>query len=157
VAAPTANAPPFSGATDVAFAKGLWQSIQANKLVGPNAIISFAYGGNKPHGEWLENLETKISVDGRSGDVLVKNNCGKVGDAEPEAIVTNRAKYLGAITVMYRREAGYDTANQNWFWAKFRLDGTLDKNPKGMQLAGRVAKGKPKGCIACIAMLQAVT
>jgi len=25
----------------------------------------------------------------------------------------------------------------------------LDKNPKGMQLAGRVAKGAEKGCIAC--------
>ena len=31
----------------------------------------------------------------------------------------------------------------------YRADGTLDKNPKGMQLAGRVAKGAAKGCIAC--------
>ena len=28
-------------------------------------------------------------------------------------------------------------------------DGTLDQNPAGMQLAGRVAKGADAGCIAC--------
>ena len=50
---------------------------------------------------------------------------------------------------MFQREDGYDSDNQNWFWAKFTPDGGLDKNPKGMMLAGRVAKGKPKGCIAC--------
>jgi hypothetical protein len=50
---------------------------------------------------------------------------------------------------MYQREAGYDADNQNWFWAKYKPDGSLHKNPKGMQLAGRVAKGKPKGCISC--------
>jgi hypothetical protein len=50
---------------------------------------------------------------------------------------------------MFRREAGYDEDNQNWFWAKFLPDGTLDKNPKGMMLAGQVAKGADVGCIAC--------
>ncbi len=28
-------------------------------------------------------------------------------------------------------------------------DGTIKKNPKGMLLAGRVAKGMDKGCISC--------
>ncbi|MFT4961818.1 MAG: hypothetical protein ACI92Z_002912 [Paracoccaceae bacterium] len=50
---------------------------------------------------------------------------------------------------MYRREAGFDTGNQNWFWVKFLPDGSLDKNPKGMRLVGKVAKGADKGCIAC--------
>ena len=54
--------------------------------------------------------------------------------------MTNRLKHLGAVTVMFRREAGYDAQNKNWFWAKYLPDGSLDKNPNGMQLAGRVAK-----------------
>jgi hypothetical protein len=57
-------------------------------------------------------------------------------------------QYLGAITVMYQRKEGYDPENNNWFWAKYKPDGSLDKNPKGMALAGRVAKGMPQGCIA---------
>ena len=59
------------------------------------------------------------------------------------------AKHLGAITVMFRREAGYDDDNQDWFWAKFLPDGSLDKNAMGGALAGRVAKGADAGCIAC--------
>jgi hypothetical protein len=59
------------------------------------------------------------------------------------------SKHLGAVTVMFKREDGYDADNQNWFWAKYLPDGSLDKNPKGMQLAGRVAKGADAGCIAC--------
>ncbi len=58
-------------------------------------------------------------------------------------------KYLKAITVMFKRERGYDADNRNWFWAKFKPDGSLDKNPKGVALAGRVMKGANKGCIAC--------
>ena len=50
---------------------------------------------------------------------------------------------------MFRREKGYDADNKDWFWAKYKPDGSLDTNPKGMQLAGRVAKGAAQGCIAC--------
>jgi len=50
---------------------------------------------------------------------------------------------------MFRCEAGYDENNRNWFWANFLKDGTLDKNPNGMRLDGRVAKGAEQGCIAC--------
>ncbi len=57
-------------------------------------------------------------------------------------------KYLGAVTVMLKRP-GYDPETQDWFWAKYLPDGSLDKNPAGMLLAGKVAKGKPAGCIAC--------
>jgi hypothetical protein len=50
---------------------------------------------------------------------------------------------------MFKRETGYDADNQDWFWVKYKANGELHTNDKGMQLAGRVAKGKPKGCIAC--------
>ncbi|RMD48443.1 MAG: hypothetical protein D6832_03940, partial [Alphaproteobacteria bacterium] len=66
-----------------------------------------------------------------------------------DAVLAEPEKHLGAITVMFRREKGYDPDNQDWFWVKYRPDGSLDKNPKGMMLAGRVAKGADKGCIAC--------
>ena len=62
---------------------------------------------------------------------------------------TNRLK---AVTVMYKRESGYDSDNQDWFWAKYTPDGGLHiKEAQGMKikLAGRVAKGKPEGCISC--------
>ncbi len=56
---------------------------------------------------------------------------------------------VGAVTVMFKREAGYDPENKDWFWVKYKPDGTLHINPKGMALAGRVAKGMDQGCIAC--------
>ena len=52
----------------------------------------------------------------------------------------------------YQRESGYDSDNEDWFWAKYMPDGSLAvKSKMGMKirLAGRVAKGKSEGCIAC--------
>jgi len=48
-----------------------------------------------------------------------------------------------------RVEKGYDPDDKDWFWVKYAPDGTVLTNPKGMKLAGRVAKGMDKGCIAC--------
>ena len=57
---------------------------------------------------------------------------------------------MEAVTVMFKREAGYDPENKDWFWVKYAPDGSIMKNPKAMSLAGRVAKGNMKqGCIAC--------
>ena len=47
------------------------------------------------------------------------------------------------------RNYGPRWKKQAWFWAKYKKDGSIDKNPKGAKLAGRVAKGKDAGCIAC--------
>jgi hypothetical protein len=115
---------------------------------GSNAIYSNPYKGQHPHGAVLDTIEGTLGVDGHNGKIIVKRNYGGEGVSNA-AVANNRAKYLKAITVMYKREAGYDSDNGDWFWAKFKPDGTLDKNPAGLQLAGRVAKGKPKGCIAC--------
>ncbi|KPP84625.1 MAG: hypothetical protein HLUCCO07_05865 [Rhodobacteraceae bacterium HLUCCO07] len=59
-----------------------------------------------------------------------------------------------AHTVMFRREAGYDPDNADWFWVKYLPDGSLDKNPSGTPLAGRVGKGMDEGCIACHAGVE---
>jgi hypothetical protein len=58
-------------------------------------------------------------------------------------------EYLASVKIMVQMEPGYDPPNNNWFYAKYLPDGSLDKNPKEMKLAGRVAKGADTGCIAC--------
>lgn len=50
---------------------------------------------------------------------------------------------------MFKRETGYDRENLDWFWAKYMPDGSLDKNPKGRKLAGRIGKDGSGGCIVC--------
>lgn len=139
---------PFGDPDSLAYASSLWQALSQANMIGPNGIMSKPYKGQHPHGAVLDTIEGNLTVGGHAGRVIVKRNFG--GPDVSEANVANDpAKYLGAVTVMFKREAGYDAENKDWFWAKFKPDGSLDKNPKGVQLAGRVAKGKPKGCIAC--------
>ncbi len=140
--------PPFGGPDDTAFAKSLWQQLVAARFVGPGAIRTYPYEGGHPHGDYLEFIGSKVSVKGREGTVLIKKNY--YGDnIDDEDVLAHPEKYLQSITVMFRREAGYDPEDKNWFWVKYAPDGKILTNPKGMKLAGRVAKGKPKGCIAC--------
>ena len=139
---------PFGGKEDVAFAKQLWSTLKAAKLVGPNRINVEPFVGNEPHGAIQQVLSTSVTVDKRSAKVIVKVNNGGKG-ATVDIVYANPNKYLGAYTVMFKKPAGYDPENKNWFWAKYTANGEIMKNPKGMLLAGRVAKGMDKGCIAC--------
>jgi len=141
-------AAPAGGPDSVAFAHNLWHALEKKGLVGKGAIMATPYEGLEPHGLILETLDSKISLGARTGTVIVKRNYGPPGTT-PEQVVNNPSAYLDAITVMFKREAGYDPENKDWFWAKYLPDGTLDKNPKGVKLAGRVMKGADKGCIAC--------
>ena len=139
--------PPFGGPDDAAYAAKLWTAMTKARLVGPNTIVSFPYKGRPPHGNFLEMMSSKVTVGGTTGAVVVKKNFR--GKATPKEILANHKKFLKSITVMFKREAGYDPKDQDWFWVKYAPDGSLLKNKKGMMLAGRVAKGKSKGCIAC--------
>lgn len=144
--------PPFSGQANKAYGDALWSALKDAKLVGDSAITSHPYKGNAPHGATLDYLETDLTLEGHTGVVLVKKNYRSdnlEGDALNKAVLNDPKKHLASITVMYKRESGYDPDNQNWFWAKYLPDGSYDKNPKGMDLVGRVAKGAPQGCIAC--------
>ncbi len=85
---------------------------------------------------------------GQSYAAIIKNNYGGEGVTK-EKVDSDPSAWLGAVTIMLKREAGYDGDNQDWYWAKYLPDGNLDKNPMGMQLAGRIAKGMSQGCIAC--------
>ena len=141
------SAAPFGEKEDITYSKTLWKAMVNANFVGKNGIISTPYTGQPPHGAILDAIEGQLTVNGQSGHLIVKRNYG--GDGVSKTNVANDpSKYLKAITVMYKR-AGFDPENKDWFWVKYKPNGELHTNPKGMKLAGKVAKGMPKGCIAC--------
>lgn len=137
----------FGGDDDVAFAHRLWSTLLSSNMVGPGRIISTPYTGIHPHGAILDTIDSKVSVDGKNNIVMIKNNYGGEGISKG-LVADDPAKYLQAVTVMYKRK-GYDPDNADWFWVKFNPGGDVLKNPQGVALAGRVAKGMNEGCIAC--------
>ncbi|MGJ8569072.1 MAG: cytochrome P460 family protein [Hoeflea sp.] len=149
VSVASAQDAPFGNAEDTDYANKLWDVMVEQNLVGENSIKVRPFEGNEPHGAIQEVLATAATLDGHSGRLLVKRNHGGKEDLSVEEVYDDPIGNLVAITVMFKRESGYDTENQDWFWAKYLPSGELDKNPKGMQLAGRVAKGADEGCIAC--------
>lgn len=139
---------PFGSADDVAYAGLIWQLMLTDKLAGPGMIHATPYVGTDPHGMILETFYTSATIGGHTGDLIVKRNYGPAG-VSADAVLADPAAHLGAYTVMFRREAGYDADNLDWFWVKYNPDGSLDAMPDGAQLAGKVAKGMDDGCIAC--------
>ena len=104
--------------------------------------------GASPHGKFLRMFSSDVTVDEIARPIIVKENYGGPG-VSAKAATDSPEQWLKAVTIMLQREAGYDDNNENWFWMKYAPDGSVMKNPKGMQLAGRVAKGMPAGCISC--------
>ena len=140
---------PFGSDEDAAYAALLWEVMLSSNLVGENAPLAVPTEGGPPgHGRMLSAFFSKGTINGHTGDLIVKKNYGPEGVSADE-ILADPAKHLGAITVMFRREAGYDEDNKNWFWVMYLPDGTIGKNPAGMRMAGRIAKGMDTGCIAC--------
>ena len=132
--------PPFGGPGDVATANNLWRTIRGYQRWSSYPGLGGWQDGVSPHGKVLKYFINRTAQQNpsnpRDGYIIIKENYGKRGGP------------LMAVTVM-KKQRGYDPDNADWFWAKYMPDGTIAKNPKGMQLAGRVAKGMPKGCIAC--------
>ena len=140
--------PPFGTEKDAAYAAKVWQTMTDMDFAGSDMVRTYPYEGIPPHGKMLETFYTSATIDGHEGALVIKRNYGPEG-VSADQVLADPDKHLGAVTVMFKREDGYDADNQDWFWAKYLPDGSLDKNPKGMQLAGRVAKGMDAGCIAC--------
>ena len=140
----------FGGDADVAFANKLWKGIEGYTEW---PIKSEVYVGQSPHGAYLRMYYNVVNLDGKPYHVIMKDNfMGKDAEGNEvdlETVAKSPKKYLGAVTAMVQREDGYDSDNNNWFYVKYKSDGAIDKNPKGMLLAGRVAKGMDAGCIAC--------
>ena len=148
VAAGTASEqdpPPFGGPDDVGFAADLWKAMDGYR---DWQIRTDAIRGRSPHGAWVKLYSSFVTVNGRSYAAVIKDNFGGEGVSK-ERVDSDPGSWLGAVTIMLKRESGYDSDNQDWYWAKYLPDGSLDKNPMGMQLAGRIAKGMNQGCIAC--------
>lgn len=140
-------AAPFGGEEDVRYARDLWQTMVDAGYAGKDGLMSRPYTGQHPHGAILDTISGQIAIQGRLHHIIVKRNYG--GEGVSIANVANDPeKYLAAVTIMLKRP-GYDPETKDWFWAKYKADGSLDTNPAGMMLAGKVAKGKPMGCIAC--------
>lgn len=139
---------PFGGPDDIAYAERLWDLMEAERLAGPEMIRSYPYEGLEPHGLMLETFYAEGTIGEHTGDLVVKRNYGPEGVSIDE-VLAEPGTHLGAYTVMFRREDGYDPENLNWFWARYNPDGSIAANPTGMALAGRVAKGMDEGCIAC--------
>lgn len=134
--------------TNVKYSQDLWSALAKAGLAGKSAKADTPYKGQAPHGAVLETITSEVTVGGLKGKVVVKRNYGGKG-VSTDAVSKDRGKYLKAVTVMFKREKGYDADNNDWFWVKYKPDGSLHTNPKGMMLAGRVMKGADKGCIAC--------
>ena len=143
----TVNAAPFGGEADVEYAKDLWTSMINASYAGQDSIMSQPYTGQHPHGAILDTIQGPINIDGKLHHIIIKRNYGGPGVSK-ESVAKDPEKYLKAVTVMLKRP-GYDPDDKDWFWVKYLPDGSLDKNPAGMMLAGMIAKGKPAGCIAC--------
>lgn len=89
------------------------------------------YKGAHPHGALLTTYVSKDALKAINskaglfpdGSFIVKENY------MPD-------KKLGAVTVMYRVK-GYNADAGDWFWAKYKADGSIEK------------EGKVAGCIGC--------
>ncbi len=147
-AALAAGGPPFGDKASVSYSKALWSAMKAARLVGADSIRTRPYEGSEPHGAILETLDTSLTVKGHKGALIIKKNFGPAGLSIEDA-ANDPAKHIKAITVMFKREKGYDSENKDWFWVKYKPNGSLHMNPKKIMLAGRIAKGADKGCIAC--------
>ncbi|MBD3257520.1 hypothetical protein GF377_03730 [candidate division GN15 bacterium] len=141
---------PFGGNEDISYANKVWSAIDGYR---DWSIKSDVYPGKSPHGQYLQSYYSIIAVNGNHHHVIVKENYGG-DDITAAKIRESRDNWLKSVTVMVQREKGYDPDNNNWFWVKYLQDGSIAKNPKGMSLAGRVAKGADTGCISCHAMAK---
>ncbi|GAA0793202.1 cytochrome P460 family protein [Marinobacterium sediminicola] len=148
LAMPSLAEAPFGNKDDLELATSLWALMEYKGLAGDNAVMTRPYKGMPPHGMILELIETPVKLHGQSGPLIVKRNYGGDGISVDD-VINDPARYLQAVTIMLKREAGYDADNGDWFYVKYDARGNVMKNPKGIALAGRVAKGMPTGCIAC--------
>lgn len=156
VHATLASTPSFGDHDDLAFAGMLWKQLEKEQIVGSQAKANPPfYGGAKPHGMILELAFQTITVANHQGFVVVKKNYNGIGVSVAK-VKKNRQNYLDTHTVMFQRENGYDSDNNNWFWVKYDKNGKvmhMAQDPSKPALAGRVAKGKTAGenggCIYC--------
>jgi len=135
--------PPFGSDEDVMMAAQLWTDIQGWDQWGQIPGLEGVVPSEAPHEAFAEIFINDVAAGDPTypdGSILLKEN---VSDEAGESIT--------AITVMMRVD-GFEPMAGDWFWAKYLPDGTLDMNPDGVPLAGRVGLGGEMGCIPCHGM-----
>ena len=140
--------PLFGDAKSVAYAQALWAAMVENHFAGKDPISAVPYIGLRPHGKVLETIEGPLTVNGYRGLLVVKRNYGGYGVSRA-AVADDPTRFLQTVTVMFRREEGYNPKHGNWFFVKYLPDGSLASDPNDVHVAGRVGMGKRKGCIPC--------
>lgn len=131
-------------AIDNAYAQKVWQVLQREKLIGDARMRSYPFVGSRPHGSIQEIIAKEIEVDGVTGRVVVKHNYGAKGGLTPKQVYSAQTdENYEALTIMFKREAGYDSANNDWFWAEYKKDGSII-NYNGTDLSGRSSL-----CLGC--------
>lgn len=140
-AASPSTAAPFGTAQDEARAHVLWKEMSGYRSWPSYPGLAGWQDGRSPHGKVLRYYINRTAAshpeDPGYGSIIVKEN-----------FTARDESTLAAVTVM-KRIPGYDPQTHDWFWVKFDGQGNVMKNPMGVPLAGRVAKGMSKGCIAC--------
>jgi hypothetical protein len=147
ISMPLHAAEPDSGAgrlEDDAYAAKVWAYMQSNQLIGEQRMRSFPFAGARPHGSIQEIIATEAKIDGHQGRLIVKHNYGaKEGLTVKDVYASAEHENYEALTIMFQREKGYDTANNDWFWAEYNPDGSV-LNFQGQQLSGRAP-----ACLGC--------
>jgi len=129
---------------DNAYAAKVWRYMTQNQLVGENRIRSFPFVGNRPHGSIQEIIATEATIDGHKGRLIVKHNYGASDELTVENVyASNQSKNYEALTVMFQREKGYDTANEDWFWAEY------DSSGKVLVYQNAHLSGRSQLCLGC--------
>lgn len=128
---------------DAAYGDKLMDELLKVKMVGPECLIKKPYKGTHPHGAVLDTVYADITIDGHTGATIVKRNFGGK-DVTPEKVAAEPTKYFAAYTIMYKREAGYDSENGDWFWLRAGGDGELSAR-EGKKMAGKLETA----CMAC--------
>ena len=101
---------------DDAYAAKLWQYMLSKQLIGEGRVHSYPFVGSRPHGSIQEIIATTGTVDGHTGKLIVKHNYGADTALSPKDVYSNnQAENYVALTVMFQREQGYDSANSEWF------------------------------------------
>ena len=133
---------------DIAYGAMVWDMIEARHLAGAKPVSAMPREGKAPHGEMLQTFYATGSIGDHTGDLIVtRSYAAEAGSAD--RILANPEEELTGYAVMFRREAGYDPENLDWFWARYAPDGSLARDAAGIGMVGRVGKGTGAGCIAC--------
>jgi hypothetical protein len=129
---------------DEAYAAKLWAFMVDSRLIGKDRIRSFPFVGSRPHGSIQEFIATEAVIDGHRGRLLVKHNYGGDESLTPKSVyAANPEQSVEPLAIMFQREAGYDSDNNDWFWAEYNADGSVF-NYQGDNLSGRAPL-----CIGC--------